>query len=221
MREIGEIIFDGIYLCGVLTLGMTMIRQSPKGTFRLFGIMAVVLGLGDAFHLIPRMYALATTGSFAVFVVPLGIGKWITSITMTIFYVILYEVWRKRYAVTRQMVWTYLVYLLAACRMILCFFPQNQWLAVTSDVSWGIYRNIPFVLLGLIDIILFFRSAWHQDRPFRWLWLTIVVSFAMYIPVVLWSHSIPAIGLLMIPKTCAYVGTILIGYKTMKKEQRA
>lgn len=221
MREIGEIIFDGIYLCGVLTLGMTMIRQSPKGTFRLFGIMAVVLGLGDAFHLIPRMYALATTGSFAGFVVPLGIGKWITSITMTIFYVILYKVWRKRYAVTGQMVWTYLVYLLAACRMILCFFPQNQWLAVTSDVSWGIYRNIPFVLLGLIDIILFFRSAWHQDRPFCWLWLTIVVSFAMYIPVVLWSHSIPAIGLLMIPKTCAYVGTILIGYKTMKKEQRA
>lgn len=221
MREIGEIIFDGIYLCGVLTLGMTMIRQSPKGTFRLFGIMAVVLGLGDAFHLIPRMYALATTGSFAGFVVPLGIGKWITSITMTIFYVILYEVWRKRYAVTGQMVWTYLVYLLAACRMILCFFPQNQWLAVTSDVSWGIYRNIPFVLLGLIDIILFFRSAWHQDRPFRWLWLTIVVSFAMYIPVVLWSHSIPAIGLLMIPKTCAYVGTILFGYKTMEKEQRA
>lgn len=221
MREIGEIIFDGIYLCGVLTLGMTMIRQSPKGTFRLFGIMAVVLGLGDAFHLIPQMYALATTGSFAGFVVPLGIGKWITSITMTIFYVILYKVWRKRYAVTGQMVWTYLVYLLAACRMILCFFPQNQWLAVTSDVSWGIYRNIPFVLLGLIDIILFFRSAWHQDRPFCWLWLTIVVSFAMYIPVVLWSHSIPAIGLLMIPKTCAYVGTILIGYKTMKKEQRA
>lgn len=221
MREIGEIIFDGIYLCGVLTLGMTMIRQSPKGTFRLFGIMAVVLGLGDAFHLIPRMYALATTGSFAGFVVPLGIGKWITSITMTIFYVILYEVWRKRCAVIGQMVWTYLVYLLAACRMILCFFPQNQWLAVTSDVSWGIYRNIPFVLLGLIDIILFFRSAWHQDRPFRWLWLTIVVSFAMYIPVVLWSHSIPAIGLLMIPKTCAYVGTILISYKTMKKEQRA
>ena len=221
MREIGEIIFDGIYLCGVLTLGMTMIRQSPKGTFHLFGIMAVVLGLGDAFHLIPRMYALATTGSFAGFVVPLGIGKWITSITMTIFYIILYKVWRKRCAVTGQMVWTYLVYLLAACRMILCFFPQNQWLAVTSDVSWGIYRNIPFVLLGLIDIILFFRSAWHQDRPFRWLWLTIVVSFAMYIPVVLWSHSIPAIGLLMIPKTCAYVGTILIGYKTMKKEQRA
>ena len=28
----------------------------------LFGIMAVTLGLGDAFHLIPRAYALCTDG---------------------------------------------------------------------------------------------------------------------------------------------------------------
>lgn len=33
MREIGEIIFDGIYLCGVLTLGMTMIRKALKERF--------------------------------------------------------------------------------------------------------------------------------------------------------------------------------------------
>ena len=221
MRETGEIIFDLIYLCGVIALGVTMIRRAPKGQYRLFGIMAVVLGLGDAFHLVPRMYALATTGSFAGFVVPLGIGKWITSITMTVFYVILYEIWRKRYTVTGQTWWTYLVYLLAACRIILCFFPQNQWLAAAPNLAWGIYRNIPFALLGLVDIVLFFRSAWQQDRPFRWLWLTIVISFAMYIPVVLWSHSTPNIGLLMIPKTCAYVWTILIGYWAMKKELRA
>lgn len=221
MRETGEIIFDCLYLCGVIALGITMIRQAPKGTFRLFGMMAVILGLGDAFHLVPRMYALAATGSFIGFAVPLGIGKWITSITMTVFYVILYEVWRKRYAVTEKTLWTYLVYGLAACRILLCFFPQNQWFAAAPDVSWGIYRNIPFALLGLIDIVLFFRSAWHQDRPFRWLWLTIVISFAMYIPVVLWAHSMPAIGLLMIPKTCAYVWTILIGYQAMTKERHA
>lgn len=140
MREIGEIIFDFIYLCGVIALGITMIRQAPKGLYRLFGIMAVVLGLGDAFHLVPRMYALATTGSVAGFVVPLGIGKWITSITMTVFYVILYEIWRKRYAVTGLTQWTCLVYLLAACRIILCFFP-------TKSVAYGstgrILGNLP------------------------------------------------------------------------------
>lgn len=51
--------------------------------------MAVVLSSGDSFHLIPRVYALLTTGleanAFA-----LGLGKLITSITMTVFYVILY-----------------------------------------------------------------------------------------------------------------------------------
>ena len=58
----------------------------------------------------------------------------------------------------------------------------------------------------------------NNDRSFRWMWLTIVLSFAFYIPVVLWADVIPIIGMLLIPKTCAYVWTVLIGYKAMKKE---
>ena len=38
------------------------------------------------------------------------------------------------------------------------------------------------------------------------------------IPVVLWADVVPMIGMLMIPKTCAYVWTVVIGYKAMKKE---
>lgn len=70
-------------------------------------------------------------------------------------------------------------------------------------------------------IVLFYRSAKeHRDKPFRWMWLTIVLSFGFYIPVVLWADIIPMIGMLMIPKTCAYVGTVLIGYFAMKQECR-
>ena len=57
-----------------------------------------------------------------------------------------------------------------------------------------------------------------NSSAFRWMWLTIVLSFAFYIPVVLWADVIPMIGMLMIPKTCAYVWTVLIGYKAMEKE---
>lgn len=32
------------------------------------------------------------------------------------------------------------------------------------------------------------------------------------------ADAVPAIGMLMIPKTCAYVWTVLIGYFAMKKE---
>lgn len=99
--------------------------------------------------------------------------------------------------------------------------PQNQWLSADSPLSWGIYRNIPFALLGLLVILLFYRGArGHGDNAFRWMWLTIVLSFGFYIPVVLWADIIPLIGMLMIPKTCAYVWTVLIGYFTMKQECR-
>ena len=174
MQAIVETLFDTVYLFSVITIGILMIRKS-KGNrqFTMFGIMAVILGSGDAFHLVPRATALCTTG-LENFTVQLGLGKWITSVTMTIFY---------------------------------------------APLSWGIYRNIPFALMGLIIIVLFYKSAKeNNDSSFRWMWLTIVLSFAFYIPVVLLADVIPMIGMLMIPKTCAYVWTVLIGYKAMKKD---
>ena len=70
----------------------------------------------------------------------------------------------------------------------------------------------------LIIIVLFYKCAKNNnDQYFRWMWLTIVLSFAFYIPVVLWADVVPMIGMLMIPKTCAYVWTVLIGYNAMNK----
>lgn len=221
MQEIAETIFDAIYLITVITLGVIMITKS-KGNkqYLLFGIMAVVLGVGDSFHLIPRSVALCTTG-LENFPEALGTGKFITSITMTIFYVILYYVWRNRYQIKGQKGLTITVYALAALRIALCLFPQNDWLSADAPLSWGIYRNIPFALLGILIIVLFYKSAKaHDDRAFKWMWLTIVLSFAFYIPVVLFADVNPLIGMLMIPKTCAYVWTILIGYMAMVKENK-
>ena len=200
MRAIIETVFDIFYLATVLTVGIRMIRGSKSGSqFKLFGLMAVVLGAGDSFHLVPRALALCTTG-LENYAVPLGLGKWITSITMTVFYVLLYYVWRKRYQVEGQKNLTIAVYALSAVRVLLCMMPQNQWLTNKTSLTWGILRNVPFALLGL---------------------LIIVLSFGFYIPVVLWADVNPLIGMLMIPKTCAYVWTVLIGYNAMKAEGSA
>ncbi len=82
MQAIVETVFDAVYLVSVITIGILMIRGSNP-QFRLFGLMAVVLGAGDSFHLIPvrwrsapRVWKLHRA---------LGLGKWITSVTMTIF----------------------------------------------------------------------------------------------------------------------------------------
>ena len=96
MQAIVETLFDAVYLISVITIGLTMIAKSNGNKqYRLFGIMAVVLGAGDSFHLVPRAVALCTTG-LDHFTTALGTGKLITSITMTIFYIILYYVWRIR-----------------------------------------------------------------------------------------------------------------------------
>ena len=221
MQAIVETLFDICYLVTVLTVGIRMIRGA-KGSrqFELFGWMAVVLGAGDSFHLVPRAIALCTTGldSFAF---QLGLGKWITSLTMTVFYVLLYYVWRERYEVKGQKSLTVAVYALSVARVILCMMPQNQWLTDRSPLIWGICRNIPFALLGILVIVLFYRCAKERgDKAFGWMWLTIVLSFGFYIPVALWAEAVPMIGMLMIPKTCAYVWTVMIGYNAMKKELR-
>ena len=218
MQALMETLFDIVYLTTVITLGVIMITKS-KGNkqYRLFGIMAVVLGLGDSFHLVPRMIALCTTG-LDQYTAALGIGKFITSITMTFFYLLLYYVWRIRYNIKGKAGLTLCFYLLAAVRIILCLFPQNAWTSAEAPLSWGIYRNIPFALIGVLIIVLFYQYAKErEDKSFRFMWLTIDLSFGFYLPVVLWADVNPLIGMLMIPKTCAYVWTVLIGYFDMKK----
>lgn len=220
MQAIFETAFDIIYLVSVITLGIIIVKGSRGNRqFSLFGIMAIVLGAGDAFHLVPRAVALCTTG-LESYTAALGFGKLVTSITMTVFYVILYHIWLLRYG-KKESLLTASVYAIAAIRIILCLMPQNDWLSAAPPLSWGIYRNIPFIILGIMIIVLFYREAKaNSDTTFRWMWLAITFSFACYIPVVLFSDAVPVTGMLMIPKTCAYVWAVVIGDKAMRKECR-
>ena len=215
MQAIMEPIFEIPYLIGVVVLGILTIRRAKgEAQYTLFGAMAIVLGCGDAFHLVPRVWALWTAGTTVLpeYAAALGFGKLVTSTTMTVFYIMLYHVWQLRYQ-KRGTGLTACMYILAACRILLCLMPQNRWLSPDAPLSWGIYRNIPFVVMGLIIIVLYFQQARrHHDRPFRLMWLAIALSFAFYIPVVLFADVVPMVGMMMIPKTCAYVWIVLMGF---------
>ena len=137
MRAIMETLFDIVYLTLVITVGFRMMTKGRKEKqFFLFGMMAVILGTGDAFHLLPRAYALCTTG-LKNFTAALGIGKLVTSITMTVFYVLLYYVWRVRYSVQGGSGLSASILLLAVLRVVLCLFPQNEWTSADAPLSWG------------------------------------------------------------------------------------
>lgn len=217
MQAIMEPIFHVVYLTTVIAIGITMLRKSKDNQyFKLFGAMSVILGFGDSFHLIPRIYALLTTGlennSAA-----LGFGKLITSITMTIFYLILYKIWKMRFDVKDSKTLDMTMYILAAIRIILCMFPQNEWFVNNPPISWGIYRNIPFAIMGIMMIYLLYSyGAKHNDKDYKHLGIAVLLSFGFYAPVVLWAQENFLVGMLMIPKTLAYVWVIFIGYKEFK-----
>lgn len=218
MQAIMEPIFHVVYLTTVIILGVKMLSKSKENQyFKLFGLMSIILGVGDSFHLLPRIYALLTTG-LENHAASLGFGKLITSITMTVFYLILYKIWKIRFDVKISKTLDIVMYVLAGLRIVLCLFPQNQWFVSNPPVSWGIYRNIPFTIMGIIIIYLLYSyGVKNKDRDYKNLGIAVLLSFLFYTPVVLWASENFFVGMLMIPKTLAYVWVILIGYKEFKE----
>ncbi len=197
-----EAVFDLLYLLAAASVGMILLSRGAGGLDRLTSAMAFTLAAGDAFHLIPRICAVVT-GDGRRFQSALGFGKLVTSITMTVFYVLLWQVGTRLFPPVPQG-WTFLAYTLAGARILLCLHPRNRWLEDAAPLNWAVLRNLPFLLLGLQAALLFW--LFRDTVPaFAWMWLAVVLSFAFYIPVVLWVKQSPKLGMLMLPKTGMYL----------------
>ncbi len=199
-----EAVFNAAYLSSALILAIVLLSGHPLSHVRLLsGMMALVLVAGDAFHLVPRMIVIKT-GREEQMRQALGRGKQITSITMSLFYVFLWQIGLLVFSPDGIIVWSIIVYILAAARIILCLLPQNMWEERFSPSGWGIWRNIPFFLQGGAVAGLYFLNR-SIAPSLGLIWLAILLSFVFYVPVVFWSKKKPRIGMLMLPKTCCYL----------------
>lgn len=209
-----ESIFDITYLVIVISLGVRLLLEKGKGA-KIFALMAILLGLGDSFHLIPRVMAHFSLQGFPGYTSLLSWGKFITSITMTIFYVLYYhylEEASEKKSKTKKL----LIYLLALVRIILVLLPQNNWGSANESYMMGIYRNISFTIMGVLLII---WSNKNKDLPgLKHMDLLIFLSFLFYAPVVLFADKYPPLGALMMPKTVAYLLIVILGFKTYVKD---
>ena len=204
-----EAIFDASYLVLTLTISIVLLSTASGNPARLLaGAAALILVAGDTFHLVPRLLVIRT-GEEENLRKALGTGKQITSITISLFYLLLWQVGMLVYSPKDINAWSYLLYALTAVRIILCLLPQNQWRKRFPPVGWGIVRNIPFFLQGLVVAGLFFINR-NVVPGLSSMWLAIALSFAFYLPVVLWVNKNPKIGMLMLPKICAYSWMLLI-----------
>lgn len=201
----GESVFDILYLLFVITSGCLMLVKADNKTEKRMGYASLILGCGDAFHLIPRVLNYFSDADFTA---ALGAGKLVTSLTMTMFYLLMYYIWLGYYREHERKSVSASLWILLTVRIVLCAFPQNGWLKNDGDMTWGIIRNIPFVLIGAIVCFLYFRR--REDEPkLHLVWLYILLSFVFYIPVAVGAGAVPVLGMLMLPKTICYILLIL------------
>lgn len=209
----GESSFDILYLILAIYVGIVILVRSKNNKHRLMGIACLVLGCGDAFHLIPRVLNYFIDSDFNA---AIGIGKLVTSVTMTVFYILMYHVYLKFDGTEEKRPITIAVYLLSIVRIALCCFPQNRWIENDSPNIWGIIRNIPFLLLGILIVILYFKA--RKVPHMRFIWLYNTLSFLFYAVTVLGASFIPILGMFMLPKTICYVLILLSFYRCVKDE---
>ncbi len=93
--------------------------------------------------------------------------------------------------------------------------PANEWNNVVPPQPWSTLRNLPLMVQGLGVAYLILRTHSTQDRPFWWIGIMILVSYACYLPVILFVQQAPLVGMLMIPKTMAYLVIAFIAYRAL------
>ena len=146
-----EVIFDILYLCTAAAIGLRILMDASKPVQTLAGIMALVLAGGDMFHLVPRIAA-AVTGMDYRLRKAIGLGKLIASVTMTVFYVLLWHIGLQLFPSAVAQGWTAVVYALAVLRTALCFFRQNKWYDEDPPVNWSVFAT-------------FLSCSWACRRP--------------------------------------------------------
>lgn len=218
MPDLMEAIFDAAYLTFDLIAGILFFACSNGNPlFILYGILTLTLCGGDAFHLVPRIIR-AVRGSNDRIKRALGRGLQISSITMTVFYIILMYVWKNTFpeltapAAVEAMIW-----ISAIIRILVCLLPQNDWCGEEGNPKLSIIRNAVFAVTGIGVIILYAMSGNTYDYHMTRMVAAIIISFGCYLPVTLLSKKKPKVGLLMIPKTCAYMWVIAMGLQLLFK----
>lgn len=222
-----EITFNVVYLVVVWGLVAAMARRrstvpsDSRNTARFVMWAFALLALGDTGHVGFRVLAYALgdlTFSFGLLgrqIGLVGLGALATAFTVTLFYVLMLFVWRARFD-GRYGWFQVLLLAAAAVRIALMLPPANEWNSVVPPQPWSTYRNLPLIIQGLGVAFLILRDARaSDDGTFLWIGVMILISYACYIPVVFLVQRLPLLGMLMIPKTLAYLGIGFLAYSDL------
>ena len=217
-RTIMEIGFNILYLIVIWTMVIIMTRRLHEVTSKKIPVANrfrwafLLLAIGDTGHVGFRVVAYAF-GGLEVNPLWVGLGALATAITVTIFYVIMLDIWRVHF--DQKYGWfEYILLASVPVRFIVMALPGNDWGSVVPPVFWGPFRNIFLMILGVGVLFLMMRDALKtRDQLFQRIAYCIFFSYLFYTPVIFWVRDYPLLGMLMIPKTIMYIVIAFLAYR--------
>ncbi len=227
MQILMESAFNVAYLIIIWTLVVLMSKRmravsaNQRRVAELVRLAFLLLAFGDTGHVGFRVLAFAMGGldaQITLFGAPMnlaGLGSLTTGVTVTLFYMVMVYVWLLRFE-RDDNAWALFLILAGVLRLFILALPQNDWNTPTAQYPMGLYRNIPLMIQGWGLLIVILRDAYRRrDAAFQWIGWSIVASYVFYTPVILWVHRVPVLGMLMIPKTVAYLVIAFIAYRAL------
>ncbi|MBN2502087.1 MAG: hypothetical protein JXB38_14990 [Anaerolineales bacterium] len=226
-----EISFNILYLIVIWGMVIAMFRKlsqvqiSDQVVGKGFLWAFFLLALGDTGHVGFRVWAYAlgdissTINLFGIPIGLVGVGALSTAYTVTLFYMLMLVIWKQR--TNKAYTWFgWLLFILAGFRLVLMALPGNEWNSVVPPQPMSLYRNALLTAQGLGVAYLILRDARaDKDTLFTKIGIFILLSYAFYIPVILFVQKAPMIGMLMIPKTLMYVAIAWLAYKQIFSSQ--
>ncbi len=216
-----EIIFDIVYLITIWTLVVLMYkkRENLSVQNKSIGILFIwaffLLALGDTGHVGFRVLAYSLGGLEANPVL-VGLGALATAITVTFFYMIVAEIWRIRFNKKRGVIWWSLI-VFGIIRLAIMIPAANSWGSVVPPFNWSLARNIPLIIQGIgVAVIMLVCAIKEDDKFTKKISIMIFISYTCYLPVILFVQKLPILGMLMMPKTLAYIAVAFIAYSMFK-----
>ncbi|TJX13190.1 hypothetical protein E9840_10410 [Tissierella creatinini] len=216
MLKFIEPILHILYLITILIMGGYLVRNSVGNKlYKSFGFFALTLALGDGIYLLPRMYAILTTGIEENMNI-IGWGRMGNSIMITILFLMIYDIYSFRYSKNKNIKLEKTLIGLAMIRVILCLLPWNKWFELEPSPLFALLRFIPLGIIGLFLIILiYYHSNKYEDKNFKLIMLATFIALLFAEPRMYFIEG-SAVVIQSILRSMSFITIIIVGYKELR-----
>lgn len=213
MHSIIKSSFYILFLIISIVISSNMLTKS-KGSkeTKIFGFMVLFLGVGESFHLVPRILKIFSDDSVH-YDSMLESGRFIASLFIVIVYLFLFWFCKLFYKQKVSKKIDFILLAIGVFSLILSVFFKDS-----NETILILLRNLPSMTIGAIVVFYLKRNAFDEvKKSLRYLWLAVALALVFTVGFELLSNTYSFYIILMMPKTLMNIWIVLMGYISYKK----